>query len=64
MSQKNPPDWGGRCITIIVVYQPIGFRWAHNLNPYAAAETRRFVSYYESMPSNSAVMLARAVADR
>jgi len=45
-------------------YQPIGFRWAHNLNPYQSAETRRFVSYYESMPSTTAIVLARAVADR
>jgi hypothetical protein len=43
-------------------YQPIGFRWAHNLEPYQAAETRRFVSYYESMASGTAVVLARAEA--
>jgi hypothetical protein len=43
-------------------YQPIGFRWAHNLAPYQAAETRRFVSYYESMSSDTAVVLARASA--
>ena len=41
-------------------YQPIGFRWAHNLEPYSAPETRRFVSYYQAMPSNSALLLARA----
>jgi hypothetical protein len=45
-------------------YQPIGFRWAHNLNSYSASETRRFVSYYESMPANSAIVLARAAAER
>ena len=43
-------------------YQPIGFRWAHNLAPYKAAETRRFVSYYDSMSSTTAVVLARAEA--
>jgi hypothetical protein len=43
-------------------YQPIGFRWAHNLAPYDAAEPRRFVSYYESMASGSAMVLARAEA--
>jgi hypothetical protein len=41
-------------------YQPIGFRWAHNLIPYAAMETRRFVGYYESMSSATAEVLARA----
>lgn len=43
-------------------YQPIGFRWAHNLNPYDAAEPKRFVSYYNSMSSTTAVVLAKAEA--
>ena len=43
-------------------YQPIGFRWAHNLNPYKAAEPQRFVSYYDSMSSATAVVLARTEA--
>jgi len=43
-------------------YQPIGFRWAHNLIPYESMETRRFVGYYESMPSATAEVLARAEA--
>jgi hypothetical protein len=29
-------------------YQPMGFRWAHNLEPYRAAEPQRFVRHYES----------------
>jgi hypothetical protein len=41
-------------------YQPIGFRWAHNLGPYRAAETQRFVGYYESMSSGAALVLAKA----
>jgi hypothetical protein len=41
-------------------YQPIGFRWAHNLIPYQAAETRRLIGYYEAMASETAVVLARA----
>ena len=45
-------------------YQPIGFRWAHNLIPYQAAETRRFLSYYDSMPSDTAIILARSAASR
>jgi hypothetical protein len=43
-------------------YQPIGFRWARNLIPYQAAETRRLVGYYESMSSDTAIVLARAAA--
>jgi hypothetical protein len=45
-------------------YQPIAFRWAHNLEPYNAAEPHRFVGYYESMSSSTAVVLARAEATR
>jgi hypothetical protein len=43
-------------------YQPIGFRWAHNLSTYNAPEPRRFVNYYDSMSSATAVVLARAAA--
>jgi len=43
-------------------YQPIGFRWAHNLGPYKAAEPQRFVGYYESMSTATAVLLTRAEA--
>ena len=39
-------------------FQVIGFRWAENLRPYTAEETRRFVSYYESMASSSSEALA------
>lgn len=41
-------------------YQPIGFRWAHNLAAYDAPETKRMVGYYDSMPSATAVVLAHA----
>lgn len=41
-------------------YQPIGFRWSHNLNAYQAPETARFIKYYDSMPSATALILARA----
>lgn len=43
-------------------YQPIGFRWAHNLEAYDAPETKRIVGYYDSMPSATAVVLAHAQA--
>src|SRR5262249_52800176 len=33
-------------------YQPIGYRWARNLETYDAAEPRRFVSYYTSMAAS------------
>jgi hypothetical protein len=40
-------------------YQPIGFRWAQNLRLQPAAETDRFVSYFESMAEVSGTVLAR-----
>ncbi len=41
-----------------LMYQPVGFRWAHNLAPYQAAEPQRFVSYYEQASRKSAMVLA------
>jgi hypothetical protein len=45
-------------------YQPIGFRWAHNLDPYKSFEPQRFLRYYDSMASGNAVVLAKAEATR
>ena len=45
-------------------YQPIGFRWAHNLEPYKASEPQRMVRYYEEAARQSAIVLAKAEATR
>jgi hypothetical protein len=45
-------------------YQPIGFRWAHNLAPYKESEPQRMVRYYESAAHKSAMVLAKAEASR
>jgi hypothetical protein len=59
-------DTGGRAgpfrIDVELWYQPIGFRWAQNLKPYEAAETRRFVAWFDAMSTGSAVVLARSTA--
>jgi len=44
-------------VTAELWYQPIGFRWAQNLTSYEADETNKFVSYYNSMSDESAVIL-------
>ena len=49
-------------IDVELRYQPIAFRWAENLRHYEAAETRRFVGYYESMSAGSSVVVATATA--
>jgi hypothetical protein len=43
-------------------FQTISFRWARNLGAYAAAETKRFASYYDSMAQGSSLAIARAAA--
>lgn len=39
-------------------YQPISFRWAHNLERYDAAETQRFLRYFKSMADVSGLVVA------
>ena len=43
-----------------LLYQPIGYRWAHNLATYTAAEPARFVSYYDAMSTGTTTALATA----
>ena len=45
-----------------LLYQTISYRWASNLRKYDAEEPRRFVRYYDSMSSATAVALSRAAA--
>lgn len=39
-------------------YQPIGFRWAHNLADHQAEEIERFVGYFEEVAEMSAILIA------
>lgn len=43
-----------------LIYQPVGYRWAHNLAPYKAEEPQRFVEYYNQAAAHSAVVLAKS----
>ena len=43
-------------------YQPIGYRWAHNLASYKSSETQEFVKYFEDEAAHSAVVLAHGEA--
>jgi hypothetical protein len=45
-------------VTATLWFQPIGFRWAENLATYDAPETNRFVGYFRSMSSESALPIA------
>jgi hypothetical protein len=57
-----PDAQGPFHIEVELMYQPIGFRWAHNLGPYQAMETQRFVNYYETSSTGTAITLARTEA--
>jgi hypothetical protein len=46
-----------------MLYQPIGFRWAHNLEKYDAAEPKRFLEYYNSMSTSSWVVIAKTTTN-
>jgi hypothetical protein len=46
-------------VTAELWYQPIAYRWAHNLARRGTVETDRFLDHYEAMASSSAVILAR-----
>ena len=51
---------GPFAIEVQLMYQPIVFRWAHNLGAYDAAEPKRFVGYFDEAANSSAVVLATA----
>jgi hypothetical protein len=53
---------GPLTVDVELRFQPISFRWASNLRRYESAETRRFVSYYDSMAASSSVVIAQASA--
>ncbi len=46
-------------VSATLYYQPIGFRWARNLNEFKAMETERFVKYYDELAHLSAIALAQ-----
>lgn len=48
-------------ITVELLYQAIGYRWAANLGAYDAEEVDTFLQYYETVP-NTPLLVARAVA--
>jgi hypothetical protein len=41
-------------------YQPIGYRWAHNLSQQQGEEIERFTRYYNEMAGGSALLVTKA----
>jgi hypothetical protein len=52
------PAAGVASVVVELRYQPIGYRWARNLEPYDAAEPRAFLRYYDALASSSSVVVA------
>jgi hypothetical protein len=43
-----------------LLFEPIGYRWARNLDVYRQDESARFVRYYREMSAGASTVLARA----
>jgi hypothetical protein len=63
-SPAAEPSAGPFHIEVELWYEPIGFRWAHNLGTYQADEPQRLVSYYDSLAPGAAVILAKTEATK
>ena len=53
---------GAGSVDVELRYQSIGFRWARNLEGYDAREPRAFLRYYDSLASESSVVVSRATS--
>ena len=49
-------------VTVELLYQSVGYRWAQNLGRHDAPETVRFLDYYEAVP-NLPVVVASTTAE-
>ncbi|HEV8395133.1 MAG TPA: hypothetical protein VGQ37_12710 [Vicinamibacterales bacterium] len=56
------PAGGPYRVEVQLLYQPIAYRWAHNLERYDAPEPARFLRYYNAGASGSSVVVATAAA--
>jgi hypothetical protein len=56
------PAGGPYRVEVQLLYQPIAYRWAHNLERYDAPEPKRFVGYYKAGAAGSSVVIATASA--
>jgi hypothetical protein len=54
-----PAGTGAYRVDVELLYQPIGYRWAHNLEKYDAPEPKKFLGYYNEMSSSSWVVVGK-----
>lgn len=50
-------------IAVEMRYQPIAYRWAHNLGSYPAPEPARFVKYFDRLSGAASVVVAETSRD-
>lgn len=48
-------------VTIELLYQSIGYRWAQNLSGYPTPEVQRFLTYYGQVPNLPVVVASQTV---
>lgn len=48
-------------VTVELLYQSVGFRWAHNLGDVQAEEVSRFLGYYGNVPNVPVVISAQTL---
>ncbi len=48
-------------VTVELLYQPIGYRWAQNLAAHATPEVLRFLGYYQQVPNLPVVVASQTV---
>jgi hypothetical protein len=53
---------GELTISVRLLYQTVGYRWAHNLAQFDADEPQRFLRYFKDLSDKSAVVLVEAQA--
>jgi hypothetical protein len=57
-----PEGSGPYTVTIELLYQSIGYRWAQDLREYSGSEIDRFLRYYDAIP-NTPVVVASATIE-
>jgi hypothetical protein len=63
VSYRVTPPSGRRWakLEVELIYQPIGYRWAHNLGDYKSGETSAFLQFFRAMEQSTAVTLASVI---
>jgi hypothetical protein len=56
-----PEGRGEYAIEVELRFQAIGYRWAHNLQPYDAPEAKPFLEYFKTMSTSASSLVQRVL---